>query len=175
MRLNPYLFFNGNCEEAFNVYAKLLAGIELLGRDELQRGADGLCDLLRRLDIVGGDADRADEHGGKIEMMMAHKGSPAEAHVAPEWGDKIMHARLSIGDQVLMASDAPPDRSDGAMKGFSVSLKLDSAAEAERIFEALAQGGTVKMPIQQTFWAIRFGMLVDRFGTPWMVNCEQPA
>ena len=137
MRLNPYLFFNGNCEEAFNVYAKLL--------------------------------------GGKIEMMMAQKGSPAEAHVGPEWSDKIMHARLSLGDQVLMASDAPPDRSDGVMKGFSVSLNVDSAAEAERIFEALAQGGTVKMPIQQTFWAIRFGMLVDRFGTPWMVNCEQPA
>src|SRR5215213_7977534 len=112
MRLNPYLFFNGNCEEAFNVYAKLL--------------------------------------GGKIEMMMAHKGSPAEAHVAPEWGDKIMHARLSLGDQVLMASDAPPDRSDGVMKGFSASLNVDSAAEAERIFEALAQGGTVKMPIQSS-------------------------
>jgi len=61
------------------------------------------------------------------------------------------------------------------MKGFSVTLGIADPADAERIFQALAQGGTVRMPIQPTFWAQRFGMLVDRFGTPWMINCEQPA
>jgi len=61
------------------------------------------------------------------------------------------------------------------MKGFSVSLGIDEPAEAERVFNALAEGGSVTMPIQQTFWALRFGMLVDRFGTPWMINCEKPA
>jgi PhnB protein len=61
------------------------------------------------------------------------------------------------------------------MKGFSVSLGIDEPAEAERVFNALAEGGNVTMPIQQTFWALRFGMLVDRFGTPWMINCEKPA
>ncbi len=112
--------------------------------------------------------------GGKIEAMMPHEGSPAAEHVPPEWRSKIMHARLVIGDKVLMASDAPPDRADGAMKGFSVTLGVDSPGEAERIFHALAEKGTVGMPIAQTFFAIRFGMLVDQFGTPWMILCEQP-
>jgi len=94
--------------------------------------------------------------------------------VPPEWHDKIMHARLTVGDETLMGSDAPPGRYE-AMKGFSVTLGIADPADAERIFQALAQGGTVRMPIQPTFWAQRFGMLVDRFGTPWMINCEQPA
>ena len=83
-----------------------------------------------------------------------------------------MHARLIIGDEVLMGSDAPPDRYE-PMKGITVTLGVDEPADAERIFSALAEGGTVQMPIQQTFWAVRFGMLTDRFGTPWMINCEQ--
>jgi PhnB protein len=109
--------------------------------------------------------------GGKIEAMMRHQGSPMEGHVAPEWRSKIMHARLVVGGQVLMGSDAPPDRQEDS-KGFSVSITVDQPAEAERIFHALAEKGTVRMPIQKTFWAERFGMLVDRFGIPWMVNCE---
>jgi PhnB protein len=84
-----------------------------------------------------------------------------------------MHARLVVGDKVLMGSDAPPDRYD-APKGFSVSLSVDDEVEAERIFHALAQDGTVQMQLQETFWAVRFGMLIDRFGIPWMVNCERP-
>jgi PhnB protein len=111
--------------------------------------------------------------GGKIEAMMTHEGTPAEEHVSPEWRKKIMHARLVVGDKILMASDAPPDRSDGTMKGFSVTLGTDSPVEAERIFHALAENGTVRMPIQETFWATRFGMLTDQFGTPWMINCEK--
>ena len=109
---------------------------------------------------------------GKIEAMLPHEGSPAAEHVPPEWRKKIMHARLSVGDQVLMASDAPPGH-QAPMNGFSVSLNVDDPAEAERVFHALAENGTVRMPIQETFWAVRFGMLTDRFGTPWMINCEK--
>jgi PhnB protein len=109
--------------------------------------------------------------GGKIEAMIPHEGTPAAEHVPPEWRSKIMHARLTAGDKVLMGSDAPPDRYE-AMRGFSVTIGLTDTAEAERIFQALAENGTVHMPLQQTFWAARFGMLVDRFGTPWMINCE---
>jgi len=112
--------------------------------------------------------------GGKIQAMIPHKGSPAESHVPPEWQDKIMHARLAIGDEVLMASDAPTDRYDPP-KGFSVTLGVKNPAEAERIFKALAEKGTVTMPIGETFWAARFGMCVDRFGIPWMINCDKPA
>jgi PhnB protein len=112
--------------------------------------------------------------GGKIVAMVTHAGTPAEEHVPTEWRNKILHARLIVGDEVLMGSDAPPDRYEEP-KGFSVALGIDDPADAERIFHALAENGTVRMPLQQTFWAIRFGMLVDRFGIPWMVNCEQAA
>jgi PhnB protein len=112
--------------------------------------------------------------GGKIEAMMTYGGSPMAEQTSPEMRNKIMHARLSVGDKLLMASDAPPDRRE-AMKGFSVTLSIDDPGEAERIFHALSEAGTVQMPIQETFWARRFGMLVDQFGTPWMVNCEKAA
>jgi PhnB protein len=112
--------------------------------------------------------------GGKIVAMMSHEGTPSADHVAPEWRSKIMHARLMLGDVALMGSDAPPDHYEPT-KGISVTLGIDDPAEAERVFHALAEKGTVKMPIQKTFWAARFGMLTDQFGTPWMINCEQPA
>jgi PhnB protein len=112
--------------------------------------------------------------GGKIEMMMTHGDSPMAEQVPPEWRNKVMHARLVLSDKVLMGSDAPPDRYEEP-KSFSVSVGVDKAAEAERIFNALAQNGTVQMPLQKTFWAERFGMLVDQFGIPWMVNCEPAA
>jgi PhnB protein len=92
----------------------------------------------------------------------------------PEWHNKIMHVGLMIGDQELMGSDNPPGYSE-TPQGFSVSIGVDDPAEAERIFHTLAENGTVKMPFQQTFWAYRFGMLVDQFGVPWMINCEQAA
>jgi PhnB protein len=111
--------------------------------------------------------------GGKIEAMMPHAGTPAEEHVPVEWRDKIMHARLAVGEGVLMGSDAPPERYEKP-RGFSVSLQIKDPAQAERAFHALAEGGAVQMPIQPTFWAARFGMLVDRFGTPWMINCDKP-
>ena len=112
--------------------------------------------------------------GGKIEAMIPHAGTPAEQHTPPEWRDKIMHARLTVGTNVLMGSDAPPGHYHEASKGYSVSIGLDDPQEAERIFQALAEGGTVRMPLQTTFWAARFGMLADRFGIPWMINCEEP-
>ncbi|MEO8737207.1 MAG: VOC family protein [Edaphobacter sp.] len=136
MQMDPYLFFNGNCEEAFKFYEQLF--------------------------------------GGKIEAMMTHEGTPAEEHTPSEWRKKILHARMVVGDRVLMGSDAPPDHSEKP-QGFSVSLQITDPAEAERIFNALSKSGTIGMPFQQTFWAYRFGMVVDRFGIPWMVNCEKAA
>lgn len=109
---------------------------------------------------------------GKITAMMPHAGTPAEEHTPKEWRNKIIHARMNVGDGVLMGSDAPPDHYQ-APQGFSVSLQIKEPAEADRIFTALSENGTVRMPIQKTFWAIRFGMLVDKFGIPWMVNCDQ--
>ncbi|HXF12435.1 MAG TPA: VOC family protein [Terriglobales bacterium] len=110
--------------------------------------------------------------GGKIEAMLPHAGTPAEQHVPPEWRNKIMHARLVVGSEALMGSDVPPDHYKQPT-GFSVTLQIKTPAEAERIFQALAESGAVKMPIQETFWADRFGMLVDRYGIPWMVNCDK--
>lgn len=91
-----------------------------------------------------------------------------------EWRNQIMHASLIVGDKVLMGADSPPDRYEEP-KGLSVLLGIDDPAEAERVFHALAENGTVQMPIQETFWAVRFGMLVDKFGIPWMINCDQAA
>jgi len=109
--------------------------------------------------------------GGKIESMMTHGESPMAEQVQPEWRDAVLHARLKVGDQVLLGSDAPPQYFEKP-QGFSVSLNTNDQDQAERIFQALADGGEIRMPIQETFWAARFGMLVDRFGTPWIVNCE---
>jgi PhnB protein len=109
--------------------------------------------------------------GGKILGMFTHAGTPAAEQVPPEWLNKIMHVTLKVGDSVLMGSDAPPDRYTKP-KGITVNIALNDVAEAERIFHALAENGTVGMPIQQTFWAERWGMLTDRYGIPWMVNCE---
>jgi PhnB protein len=103
----------------------------------------------------------------------ACRDSDGGAHF-PEWHAKILHARMEVGDTVLMGSDAPPDHYEQP-KGFSVSLVLDDVGEAERIFFALAEGGSVRMAIQETFWAAGFGMLVDKFAIPWMINCDRPA
>ena len=110
--------------------------------------------------------------GGKIEAMMTFEGSPMAEQTPSEWRKKVMHARITVGDEMLMGTDPPPGRYE-AMKGFSVTISVDNPHQAERIFRALSENGTVQMPIQKTFWAARFGMLVDQFGTPWMVNCEQ--
>jgi PhnB protein len=110
--------------------------------------------------------------GAKIESLMTHAGTPAAEHVPPEWRDKVLHASLIVGDQVLLASDAPPE-SYQKPKGFFVHLQMKDPAEAERIYRELSEDGTVIMPMQQTFWALSFAMIVDRFGIPWMVHCER--
>jgi PhnB protein len=112
--------------------------------------------------------------GGKIEAMMPHAGTPAEAQAPAEWQKKILHARLSVGDQTLMASDAPPGRQEKP-QGFSVSINLKEVADGERIFKALSEGGDVRMPFGKTFFSPGFGMFTDRFGIPWMINCEPAA
>jgi PhnB protein len=134
VQIYVYLHFNGNCEEAFKFYEKVL--------------------------------------GGSITATFPFKGTPAEQQVPSEWGDKMMHASMKVGNTILMASDAPPGRYQPA-QGFSVSINLTDTVEGERIFKALGEGGTVIMPFQQTFWAKGFGMLVDQFGTPWMINCSE--
>ena len=136
MRINPYLTFGGNCEEAIKAYAEIF--------------------------------------GGKIVAMMPFGESPAAANTPAEWRNKILHARLDFGDNALMASDAPPGRFQ-KMQGVWVSLTIDDPDEAERVFEALAEGGTIALPLGETFFATKFGMLTDRFGTPWMINCVKPA
>ena len=130
--MNPYLLFNGQCEQAFKFYETCL--------------------------------------GGKITIMMPHEGTPAATTVPAEWRKKILHATLEVDGDRLQGSDCPPDRYEKP-QGFSVTLTIKDAAEAEKTFHALAENGTVTMPIQETFWAVRFGMLVDRFGIPWMINC----
>jgi PhnB protein len=107
--------------------------------------------------------------GGKLELMMTARESPAADHVPAEFIDQIMHARLALDDRHLMASDSMGMPS-GEMKGFSLSLSYPTVEEATRIFEALAEGGQVTMALGKTFWSELFGMVTDRFGTPWMIN-----
>jgi PhnB protein len=103
--------------------------------------------------------------------IFRYGGSPMSGDVPPDWSNKIMHGTVTVGGQVLMGGDVAPERYE-APKGFSLSLQIDRISEAERVFHALGEGGTVVMPLEQTFWAARFGMIVDRFGIPWLINCE---
>ena len=112
--------------------------------------------------------------GGNIQMMLRHGDSPMADQVPSEWRDKILHATLIVGETALLGADAPPDHYQKPA-GFSVTIQITDPADAERIFCSLSESGTVTMPLQQTFWATRFGMVVDRFGIPWMVNCGQGA
>lgn len=109
--------------------------------------------------------------GGKLDLM-THAQSPIAAQTPPGSENRIMHARLSLDGRLLMASDSMVGHPYAGMKGFSLSLIYPTVAEAQRVFNALADGGKVIMPLDKTFWAKAFGMLVDRFGTPWMVNGE---
>jgi PhnB protein len=102
-----------------------------------------------------------------------YAGSPMEDQAPPEWGNKVMHATLVVGNGAILGADAPPQQFTPPA-GFTLSIGMNNPEDAERVFNALSKGGKVQMPLQQTFWALRFGMLVDQFGIPWMVNCEQP-
>ena len=132
MQVSPYLFYDGNCEEALKFYQKVL--------------------------------------GARIEAMHRFGEGPPEMQSAPEHKDRIMHARVTIDGEVLMASDGMPGHFNKP-QGFAVSLQVEDPADAERRFKALAEGGTVNMAFGKTFFSKGFGMCVDQFGTPWMVNC----
>ena len=108
---------------------------------------------------------------GRVGDIFRYGGSPMADQVPTAWQDKVMHGSMKVGDQTLMGADMRPEQYE-APKGFSLSLQIKSVDEAERVFRELAEGGKVVMPLEKTFWAARFGMLVDRFGVPWMINCE---
>jgi len=112
--------------------------------------------------------------GGKIASMHSYDSTPAGQQVPADWQKKLMHAEMKIGEAVLMGADVPAERYQSP-QGFSITFQTDQPAEADRVFEALAEKAQVQMPIQQTFWSARFGMLTDQFGIPWMVNCSQAA
>jgi PhnB protein len=111
--------------------------------------------------------------GGKLERMMTFGEMPGDQKSPPEAAKRIAHARLDLKGGVLMASDSMPPHPYEGIKGCSVSLTYSSAAESKRIYDALSEGAAqVTMPFQKTFWSEGFGMLTDRYGTPWMVNTE---
>ncbi len=113
----------------------------------------------------------------KLEAMATYAEMPDSEgmEIPPEASNLVMHGRLRIGDQLLMASDNSPACTAPyeGIKGASIAVGVDSVQEAERLFNALADNGTVQMPLEETFWAHRFGMLVDRFGVAWMINYEK--
>jgi PhnB protein len=109
--------------------------------------------------------------GAQPGAIFRYAGSPMAGQVPPDWSDKVMHGSLTIGGQAIMAADVAPEQYEEP-KGFSLSLQMKSVQDAERIFRELATEGRVVMPLEKTFWADRFGMVVDRFGIPWLINCE---
>lgn len=111
---------------------------------------------------------------GKIVMMMTYGDSPMAGQTPPDWHTKIVHATFAWGEHVLQGADALPE-SYHKPQGFSVLLNLDSPEQADSIFHALAEEGTVQIPLQESFWASRFGTLIDQFGTPWTINCGKQA
>lgn len=111
--------------------------------------------------------------GGRIAFSMTYGEAPGTERSTPETRDHIIHARLDLGADFLLGCDVPPDRYEKP-QGFNLMAHAEQPADAERLFALLAAGGKVTMPVQETFWAHRFGMCTDRFGTPWMVNCAKP-
>jgi PhnB protein len=108
--------------------------------------------------------------GGTLGPIFRYAGTPLADQVQADWQDKVMHASITIGNQVLLGVDVAPDRYD-APKGFSLALELADTARAERLFHGLAVNGNVIVPLEATFWAARFGIVIDRFGIRWLVNC----
>lgn len=135
MRLNTFLNFGGNCEEAFRFYEQHL--------------------------------------GGEITMMMRRAEQPDQPVTWPGWEESIQYAIMRIGETELMGSDVPPERFQ-PMRSVYLSLTVDGAAEAERIWALLSDGGQVLMPMEETFFAVRFGQIRDRFGTSWMILALKP-
>jgi PhnB protein len=110
---------------------------------------------------------------GKLEKIIRNADSPWASQIPPEHGQRVMHACLALdGNGILYGGDCPPDMPYEGIKGVSLTLNYDTVEQAQRVFGALAEGGTVTMAMQPAFWAKAWGMLVDRFGTPWIVNGE---
>ncbi len=109
---------------------------------------------------------------GKIAFMLRWGESPMAKDAPEEWGKKIVHARLVIGDAALLGADALPGSYESP-RGFSLMLSVDDSGETERLFNALVENGSVRMPLQKTFWSVSFGALTDQFGVPWDINCEK--
>ena len=133
MTVQPYLFFDGKCEEAIEFYKTAI--------------------------------------GAKVEMLMRYKDSPDKSNLPPNSEDKVMHAALRIGDAQVLASDGHCVGKPN-FQGFGLALTGKDDAEAEKLFGAVGQGGTVQMPMSKTFFASKFGMVTDRFGILWMVMAE---
>ena len=108
---------------------------------------------------------------GRLGAIVRYEGSPLANQVPADWQDKVMHGSVTVGAQELMGGDVAPDAYEPT-KGFTLSIQIASVPDAERIFRELATGGRVVLPLEKTFWAERFGMFVDRFGIPWMINCD---
>ena len=126
----------------------------------------------------GGNCEQAfrfyEQHlGGKITMMMTHDQQPNAKDVPPAWKNAILHARMNIGETELLGADVPPERFQ-PMRSAYLSLTVSSIADAERIYALLSDGGQIFMPMEETFFAFRFAMLRDKFGTSWMILHERP-
>jgi uncharacterized glyoxalase superfamily protein PhnB/uncharacterized protein YndB with AHSA1/START domain len=137
---------------------------------------ENIMDLVTYLGFDG-DCEAAFRHyekvlGGKILMMIHYADAPTEVEQEPGAERRIMHARLQVGRHLLMGGDSPAEHFSKP-QGFCANVMVEDPGEAERIFRELAVDGTVTMPISETFWARKFGMLTDKFGIPWMVNCEK--
>jgi PhnB protein len=136
MAFHPYLYFGGNCRDAFTRYQEIF--------------------------------------GGEL-VLLSMKDMPSDQPVPAEQAELIMHAALMVDGDLLMASDDPTSDSFGPVQGMQVNYAVADVDEARRVFDALADGGQVTLPIAPTFWSPLFGMCVDRFGTPWMISAEAPA
>lgn len=126
----------------------------------------------------GGNCEQAfrfyEEHlGGKVTMLMRHGEQPNASNVAPEWKNAVLHARMTLGGTELFGADMPPDRFQ-PMRSAYLSLSVDSVKEAERVYALLTDGGQIFMKMEETFFASRFAMLRDRFGTSWMILGPRP-
>ena len=134
MNLQPYLFFDGKCDEALDFYKKAV--------------------------------------GAEPKMLMRFSQAPDQSMVSPGSENKVMHAQVQIGDTTVLMSDGRCTGNTN-FQGFALTLTAKSENEADKTFNALADGGKVTMPMAKTFFSPRFGMLTDQFGIPWMINCEK--
>lgn len=143
MKIMPYLFFDGTCEEAFRFYEKALGG---------------KINELHRFNEMPPQEGGGDDNGC----------GPMTPEQQAAIGQKIMHVNLIVDDQMIMGSDNPQDYK--GVEGVSISIGIEDVEKGRKVFDALSEGGDVKMPYQETFWAAGFGMCTDKFGVPWMVN-----